>query len=206
METLLTLPGPAVARVLRTTAEKGPMSKIYCTTIRGRPALVSSNGLNMTLNFLPGEPLGRDYVLTMFGGVTSGPTRLLLENPQAVLTLEYSSGRTTWRVHAPNKVAAFTLGKNESCRFFEDMCALVLDFEAVIRSASLSQIAGFELLMSPQTAKLIADANLGDARIYGTGYPWTSAYCICFPSNPDVFLFAMASEWSDMKDEYWSIP
>lgn len=182
------------------------MSLIHCTTIKGRPALVSSDGLNMTLNFLSGEPLGRSYALKMFGGMTCAPVRALLGNPQAVLTLEHWEGRVTWRVYTPKKTVAFTTDRGGMLEFFEAMDTFVPDFEAVIRCASLNQVQGFESLMTPATARLIADANLGDARIYGTRHPEGSAHCICFPLNPDVFIFSMSSESLDREDEYWSIP
>lgn len=194
--TLLSLPGRAVARALRTTQDKGPLASIYLMRFEGAPIMVSSDGHHMMITRLPALQISRTYRLLINGAMVEAKNMRQMDRPEDVLYLEESEGKLTWRLHTSKTTAVFAANYSVHLEVLEREFSVTPDFTYMIRAAAKEQTPVNKFLIAPSTMKLVHDMKLGAARIYGSENMLTP-YCITFPTDPSVYLLAMASEWRD---------
>ena len=207
---ILNLPSRAVSRAVLVTNDSGPLSKVYYTTRKGRPVLISSDSKHMLVQFLPGDPPKRSYALHFSPAFRKPPIPQMLKREKASVILENDGGHVTWRVESPKNTSVLLADFSTTTEIVDRTDSYVPDFESVIRSAEQGQRRALEYLMSPRTIDLLSYFGLGAACIYGCQSLLTP-YCVRFPEHPDVYLIAMCSEWYDGGEKKpipgcWSMP
>lgn len=207
---ILNLPGRTVSRAVLVTNDSGPLAKVYYTTRKGRPVLISSDSQHMLVQFLPGDPPQRNFALHFTPAFRKPPIPQMLKNERARVLLEEDEGRLTWRVESPKNTSVLLADFSMTMEIVDRTDSYVPDFESVIRSAEQGQRRALEYLMSPRTIDLLSYFGLGAACIYGCQSLLTP-YCVRFPEHPDVYLLAVCSDWFDGKDAKpvpgrWSMP